>query len=153
MLMRFNEFFATKRALPTRHSRCGKWLALTPMLAVLVVIVVLVSGVFRYWSTAIGSSSMAPNINMGDVVVIDKDYGDADAIETGSVIAFRHDNRVVVHRLVAIHNSADGLELQTKGDNNASEDAYIVHENDLVGVVRWRLPLIGWPTVWIDQTF
>jgi signal peptidase len=153
LFMRFNEFFVTKRPIPGRHKRSGRIIATVPMVAVLALVVVLVSGVFRYWAMAIGSDSMQPAIGTGDVVIIDKDFGDIKKIDLGSVIAFRHDGQVITHRLIEVKDSASGLLIQTKGDNNNASDAWTVRESDLVGVVRYKIPLIGWPTVWLDRTF
>jgi signal peptidase len=102
---------------------------------------------------AIGSDSMQPAIGTGDVVIIDKDFGDIKQVELGTVIAFYHDGQVVTHRLIKVKNSASGLIIQTKGDNNNDHDAWTVHESDLVGVVKYKIPLVGWPTVWLDRTF
>jgi signal peptidase len=153
LFMRFNEFFATKRPIPGRHSRSGRLIATAPVLAVLAVVVILVSGVFRYWAMAIGSDSMQTAIGTGDVVIIDRNFGKITEVETGAVIAFRHDGEVITHRLVKVKDSASGLMIQTKGDNNSDNDAWTVRESDLVGLVKYKIPLIGWPTVWLDRTF
>jgi signal peptidase len=151
LIMRFNEFFATRRPIPDRHQHTGRIVRLVPLVAVLATMVVLISGIFRYWAMAIGSDSMSPDINVGDVVIIDKERHDLANTELGSVLAFWHDGRVVTHRLIDIKHDAHGLRIQTKGDNNNSNDAWLVRESDVVGVVRWRLPLIGWPTVWLNR--
>jgi signal peptidase len=153
LFMRFNEFFITRRPIPGRGKRFTHWLTTAPALAVLAVGVILVSGIFRYWALAIASDSMNPEIKPGDVVVIDKDFGAVADIELGSVVAFRHDGVVVTHRLIDVKHDASGIKIQTKGDNNSSNDAWVVREDDLVGVVRWKIPLVGWPTVLIDRTF
>ncbi|MDR1300689.1 MAG: signal peptidase I [Candidatus Nomurabacteria bacterium] len=153
LFMRFNEFFITHRPISGRHKRSGQILWAAPMVAVLATIVILVSGIFRYWAMAIGSDSMRPEIATGDVVIIDKDYGDVENIELGSILAFRHDGQVITHRLIATEHDASGLKIQTKGDNNNNNDAWSVRDSDIVGLVRWKIPLIGWPTVWLDWTF
>jgi signal peptidase len=151
LFMRFNMLFEAKRGLPQRGSRAAGWLATVPILAVLGVVVVMVSGIFRYWAMAVGSGSMTPNINKGDVVIIDKDYGGMARIEAGMVLAFRQDGRVVVHRVMEIKKAEGGYKVQTKGDFNADKDAWLVREEDVVGVVNLRVPLVGWPTVWITE--
>jgi signal peptidase I len=153
LFVRFNEFFITRRPIPGRQKASGRILWSLPMVAVLATMVILISGIFRYWAMAIGSSSMSPDINIGDVVIIDKGYGSMDEVEMGSVLAFWHDNRVVAHRLIEAKQDASGLKIQTKGDNNADNDAWAVRESDVVGVVRLKIPLIGWPTVWLDRTY
>ncbi|MCL1929863.1 signal peptidase I [Candidatus Saccharibacteria bacterium] len=151
LFMRFNELFETRRALPARYSRAGEWIAAAPILIVLGTVVILVSGIFRYWAMAVGSSSMSPNLNMGDAAIIDQNYGDASQIEPGSILAFRHDGQIIVHRVTDVKNLRNGCQIQTQGDANAKEDAWTVSEDDIVGVVRWYVPFIGWPTVWITQ--
>jgi signal peptidase len=153
LFMRFNEFFITHRPIPGRYKPVGQILWATPLVAVLATIVILVSGIFQYWAMAIGSNSMQPEIQTGDAVIIDKDYGPAEEIEPGLVIAFRHDGRVITHRLIKTSRDASGPRLQTKGDNNNDNDAWLVREDELVGIVRWKIPLIGWPTVWLDRSF
>jgi signal peptidase len=153
LFMRFNEFFVTKRPIPGRHQRSGRLIRTAPVVAVLTVIVILVSGIFRYWAMAIGSDSMRPNISTGDVVIIDKDFGEARDIAAGTVVAFRHDGQIIAHRLTAVKDGASGLTLQTKGDNNEKDDAWTVRKDDLVGVVLYKIPVIGWPTIWLDRTF
>jgi signal peptidase len=153
LFMRFNEFFITHRPIPDRHKGSGRILWSLPMVAVLAVVVILVSGIFRYWAMAIGSDSMTPEIHTGDVVVIDKDFGEVENITLGTVVAFRHDGQVITHRLIATSHDASGIKLQTKGDNNNSNDAWSIHDSDMVGIVRFKIPLIGWPTVWLDRTF
>jgi signal peptidase len=153
LFIRFNEFFTTHRPIPGREKRTGRIIASLPVVAVLATVVVLVAGIFRYWAMAIGSDSMQPAIGTGDVVIIDKSYGSIQDVELGSVIAFRHDGQVITHRLIEVKNSASGLQIQTKGDSNGSDDAWTVKESDMVGVVRFRIPFIGWPTVWLERTF
>jgi signal peptidase len=153
LFMRFNEFFITHRPIPARQTRAGRWLLSTPALAGLAVVVVLVSGIFRYWALAIGSDSMSPAIRTGDVVIIDKNYGAAAEIEPGSVVAFQRDGQIITHRLIEVRQGVSGLQIQTKGDNNDRDDAWSVAQSDLVGVVRWRIPIIGWPTIWLERAF
>jgi signal peptidase len=151
LFIRFNEFFTTKRAIPSRHKRSGRLLMTIPAVAGLAVMVVLVSGIFRYWAMAIGSDSMSPEIKTGDVVIIDKSFASERDLEIGSVLAFRRDGRVITHRLLAIKQDSMGAKFQTKGDNNPNDDAWLVRLDDVVGTVRWKIPLIGWPTVWLDR--
>jgi signal peptidase len=152
LFMRFNQFFVTKRPVFGQH-KSGQIIATAPVAVLLTAIVVLVSGLFRYWAIAVGSGSMQPAIDTGDVVIIDKDYGGIKNVELGSVMAFRHDEKIIVHRLVEVKNGVLGPMIQTKGDNNDNDDAWLVQEDDLVGVVRLRIPFIGWPTVWLDRVF
>jgi signal peptidase I len=155
LLIRLNEFFATDRPIPGRERhRMLKWLTVMPSVALLVLVVLLISGVGRYWAMAVGSGSMEPTFNVGDVVIIDKNLTglDVDKVKIGSVIAFHKDNKTVTHRAIALKVDANGAYyLQTKGDNNGSPDSWQVTKQDLVGTVLWRIPWIGSPTVWLEQ--
>lgn len=153
LFMRFNEFFVTKRPIPGRRKRHKLALATIPALTVLAVVVILVSGIFRYWAMAIGSDSMQPEIKKGDVVIIDQTDKNAGDIEEGTVIAFEKDGRIITHRLISVKQISGGVQIQTKGDNNNDIDAWIVNEKDLVGTVKWKIPFIGWPTIWLSEVF
>jgi signal peptidase I len=152
LVIRFNEFFVTKHSLPGRERRVWRILTLVPVTSILIMMVVLVSGIFRYYAMAIGSASMEPTIGVGDVVIIDKDARDLEQIEPGTVIAFQHDNQVIVHRLLEVKQQESQLVALTKGDNNDDSDGWDITNQDLVGVVNLRVPWLGWPTVWLDRT-
>jgi signal peptidase len=151
LFIRFNEFFTTKRAIPSRRKRLGRLLMTIPAVVALGVMVVLVSGIFRYWAMAIGSDSMSPEIKTGDVVIIDKNFASEKDLEIGSVLAFRRDGRVITHRLLGVKQDSIGAKFQTKGDNNPNDDAWLVRLDDVIGTVRLKISLIGWPTVWLDR--
>ncbi|MDR2063608.1 MAG: signal peptidase I [Candidatus Nomurabacteria bacterium] len=153
LFMRFNEFFITRRPVASHPKRLKRLLVVVPTVTVLGVIVVLVSGMFRYWALAIGSGSMSPIINVGDVVVVDKKFGDVQDIQRGTVIAFVHNNEIITHRLVDTKRGVSGWQLQTKGDNNRDNDVWVVRADDVVGVVWGKVPLIGLPTVWLNEVF
>ena len=42
---------------------------------------------------------------------------------------------------------------QTKGDYNESADNWLVEEEDVIGVVEKRIPLIAWPSVILGEIF
>lgn len=111
-------------------------------------VVLLVSGIGRYIVYTIGSASMVPTINVGDVVVIDKKDKE---FEEDDVIAFYHNDVILVHRIVKIYKDAYGEYYQTKGDNNDTADSWLVKEKDVVGQYRMRFRWIGWPTVKLNE--
>lgn len=78
------------------------------------------------------SSSMWPELSRGDIVFVKK-TGIED-IEIGSVIVFRHENGLAVHRVIKI----DETRITTKGDANPLADLPITYD-DVVG----RIPTIG----------
>ena len=86
-------------------------------------------------SYAVLTSSMEPTIDAGDVVYT-YDTGDYEA---GDVITYRHDGRLITHRVVA----ADAGSFRTRGDANDSPDEYRVSEDMIVGEVVLHLPYLG----------
>ena len=113
-------------------------------------IVYFMSGYFRYYAITIATGSMIPNIYKGDIVVIDKKIKLAD-LKEGQVIAYNHDKRIIVHRLVNIEKVGDTFYFYTKGDANNAKDNYIIYEDMIIGVVISKIPYVGLPTVWLNE--
>ena len=67
------------------------------------------------------------------------------------IIAFYHNDVILVHRIVKIYSDAYGEYYQTKGDNNETNDAWLVKDTDVVGQYRMRFRWIGWPTVLLNE--
>lgn len=118
------------------------------IIVVLLTIVILVSGIGRYIVYTIGSASMEKTINVGDVVVIDKK--DKEFVEN-DIIAFYHNDVILVHRIISIYEDDFGIYYQTKGDNNDDADSWLVKEADVVGQYRMRIRWVGWPTVKLNE--
>lgn len=115
---------------------------------ILVILVVLVSGVGRFLALTIGSGSMTGTINKGDVVVVDKKD---KTYEKNDIIAFQYENRIFVHRIIKIEKKENIEYYQTKGDANNDKDAWLVKPEDIVGVYKFRVMFIGWPTVTLNE--
>lgn len=98
-------------------------------------------------AVVIESGSMAPAVDVGDVVLV------ADAahrrIRPGAVVTFRDADRrgLVTHRVVA----HDGPRLVTRGDANPTPDVVPVAPGRVVGVAVLRVPYVGRPALWISQ--
>ena len=41
----------------------------------------------------------------------------------------------------------------TKGTNNQQQDEGYRTDNDIIGVVKFKIMLIGWPTIWLNDWF
>lgn len=118
------------------------------IIIVLLTIVILVSGIGRYIVYTIGSASMEDTINVGDVVIIDKK--DKEFVEN-DIIAYYHNDVILVHRIISIYEDDFGIYYQTKGDNNDTSDSWLVKEADVVGQYKMRIRWIGWPTVKLNE--
>ena len=115
-----------------------------------VFLVYITSGYFYYHAIVVASGSMTPEILKGDIVVIEK-IKDKKDIDLGTVIAYRYDQRIIVHRLVKKIKASDGTYYYTKGDANNEIDNYKITEDMVIGIVNLRVPYIGYPTVWLNE--
>lgn len=130
-----------------RHSlKC-----LIPINLIVVVIVYFVSGYFSYWAIVIASGSMSNKINKGDIAIIHKIKGDYEELEVGQVLAYEYQGKIIVHRIVDKVNIDNTYYFSTKGDANADVDNIIIEEDMIVGVVNFKIPFIGLPTVWLNE--
>jgi signal peptidase I len=114
-------------------------------------IVLLVSCKFRYGIMVVGSSSMTGSINKGDAVIFEQYRG--QELEEGQVIIFYKDNIQTIHRIEDIQLLNGETIYYTKGDNNQQKDDGYRIEQDIIGIVKFKLIYIGWPTIWVKQIF
>lgn len=118
--------------------------------AVLVMILVyFYSGYFRFYTVAVATGSMTPNINKGDVVIVDQKYSFED-IEVGEIIAVKKERVIIIHRVAKKVSFGDSYIYYTKGDANNNMDDFVIKEDMVVGKVNLRIPYIGYPTVWFN---
>lgn len=122
-------------------------------LAVVIMIgtVMLVSNQFKYGSLVIATGSMTGEINQGDVIIFES-YDDHE-IKEGQVIVFEKNNSTVVHRVVDIEIINGVARYYTKGDANEDMDMGYIVESNIVGVVNYKLPFVGYPTLWMRGLF
>lgn len=110
------------------------------------------------------SGSMEPTIYEGDLLFIkgmdpaEIEVGD-HYDRTGDIIVFEADwstsGDPIVHRVVEKeYVNASGVmkwRFMTWGDNNAGDDTYWTYEEDIIGVVGWKIPKIGWIKIWLSR--
>lgn len=125
-------------------ARIATWVVLT-------VTVLLSSWVAFGWAiggwtpVTITSGSMSPALQVGDVLLISD--RDVDTVGQRSIVVFDRDDELIAHRVFAV----DGDRLVTKGDANPAPDAERVQTDDVVGVGRLVVPLVGRPVVWSEN--
>jgi signal peptidase len=134
---------------PKRKKKSNIYFSI-PFILLLLLLIALVSGIFKYKVYAVASNSMYPKLVRGDAVIIEK-YSNASELEVGNIIAFIHDKKVYVHRIAKIKKYNNELYYITKGDNNSINDDFDITTDDIVGVVKFRIPYIGYPTVWLSE--
>ena len=119
-----------------------------PLTIFICVLIYVVSGYFRYYAVAVASGSMEPEISKGDIVIVDKNYNE---INVGDVLAYKHDQKVIIHRVYRIIKTNDEYFIYTKGDANNDYDKYKITEDLFIGIVKIKIPLIGYPTVLVNE--
>ena len=92
------------------------------------------------------SPSMTPKIKVYDVVFVVKT--EPEKIKIGDVISYYSTNDYfkgvpITHRVVEKLNTNEGIVFITQGDANPSADSELILSNNVVGVVRARVPQLG----------
>jgi len=128
--------------------RIGVWVL--PGILTLI-IVYFTSGYFHYYALAIATGSMEPKISRGDIVIVEKIEDRIAELEVGRVIAYKHNEVVVVHRINKIVEEDNERFFYTKGDANNHVDNYVVKENEIIGTVDFAVPYAGLPTIWLNE--
>ena len=97
------------------------------------------------------SNSMSPLIKKGDLIVIfeNKEY------EVNDVISFKNKGGIVTHRVVSkkIIDFQNNPEFKTKGDANSSADFSIVSSKNIIGKVRFIIPLLGFLFMYLQSRY
>ena len=144
-------FFNSKKGdVPLRDRKLMLSFVVPTAAIFILTVVYFVSGFFRYYAITIATGSMIPNIYKGDIVVIDRKTN-ISQIKEGQVIAYKREDRIIVHRVVNIEKVGETYYFYTKGDANNAKDNYIVYEDMIVGTVNSKIPYIGLPTVWLNE--
>lgn len=120
---------------------------------ILVIIVILAIwfalGVFPIKPIAIATGSMTPNINIGDIAIIQKCT--PNDIEVGDVIEYKMPDFTVVHRVMEVKQENGRFYFKTKGDNNDQPDKNLVDEDQLIGKCLFRVRYLGYPAIWLTK--
>jgi len=123
----------------------------TVLVALVVVFAVLLVG-FRllgYQVYNVISGSMEPTYSVGDLLYVKS--VDPDSVKVGDPITFvlNEDLVVATHRVVSI--DAENRLFSTKGDANEHADAAPVHFNNLIGVPKFSIPLLGYVSDYVQH--
>lgn len=113
--------------------------------------VMLISNQFRFGAYVIATDSMTGELNRGDAAIYER-Y-DGSAIEVGQVIVFDKNGSKVLHRVVDIKNEDGTLKYYTKGDLNEENDTGFITKSNVVGIVKLKVPYVGYPTIWLHNAF
>ena len=121
-------------------------------LVIIFIMIILVSGAFKYSLSAIASDSMYPYIKRGDAVLLEKpSKKDLDNLKIGDIIAFEEDDKIITHRILTIETEEEETYIITKGDNNSTKDVTKKKKDDIIGIVKFKIPYIGYPSIEISD--
>jgi signal peptidase len=90
------------------------------------------------------TNSMSPTINPGALVVFVRQ----DNYAVDDIIAFNVANVSIMHRIVEITPAGS---FKTKGDNNPTEDPWIVPHVNVLGKLVFSIPEIGYPIFYLKE--
>ena len=122
-----------------------------PLILLFVLLVILVSGLFKYKLIAVASNSMSPTYKRGDAVIYEK--VSSESIKEGEILVFVKDNKIITHRVIKKWTNNGTYYFNTKGDNNDSKDAFDIESKEILGKVVFKIKYIGYPTVLINEFF
>lgn len=105
-----------------------------------------VPSIFGIQFLAVQTDSMYPTLKPDDLIVNTKlnspsDLRPNDIITYWTII---DGNRVLnTHRILNVYDAGGHLKFETKGDGKELSDPLVVHEKDVVGIFRFRIPGLG----------
>ena len=123
-----------------------------PVAVVLITLIALISGFFPHYMIGIGSESMKPTIRKGDAVILEK-INDKTNLKKGDIIAYNNGKLIIVHRIKEIEGTGENTAYVMKGDANNGVDPRKVSRSQIKGIVKFKIPYIAWPTVWLTELF
>lgn len=109
----------------------------------LVAIAAILALAMSHRTVLIAGGSMEPNLHRGAVLLTA--IPSRERTEPGAIAVFRTDDATVTHRIVGAN--LDGT-FVSKGDANPIPDSTPLRREQIEGVGRMVVPLIGLPKVW-----
>lgn len=121
------------------------------LIAILLLVISFIAGFFKYAPISIVSNSMVPVFSRGDSVIIKKiKENEIINLKKGDIIEYKLENRFVIHRIIEIVDEKESIFI-TKGDNNNAADTKPVKKDQIVGLVKFSIPFIGYPSVYFSE--
>ncbi|MCE4605802.1 MAG: signal peptidase I [Desulfurococcales archaeon] len=106
------------------------------------------NGLLGYQVVVVTSGSMRPNVDVGDLAVVKLSSND---YSNGDIILYKLNNGYVLHRIHDISIVKGTKVIHTKGDANDGVDPWEVASNQVVGLMVFKIPKLGWLTLWFKQ--
>ncbi len=137
-------------AMPEAEASEGRGVSPLALLAgsLMVALIWINTGVFGFQPFLVSGHSMEPNFTPGDVVFA-RDI-DPSSLKVGDIIRVRRPQGSVMHRIIEMKQTRDGMVFVTKGDNNNTADAPIT-EAQVEGKIVFEVPYVGWAPIAIKN--
>ena len=146
-----NLLYGKKKKFTSRNKNIAYYAFMGVFSALMISLIMVISCQFRFCAIVIATDSMTGEIDKGDALIYEK--RDGEDIEIGQVIVFEKDKSTIIHRVVDVQYVNGEMRYFTKGDANNSNDAGYITDGNVIGFARFKLPYLGYPTIWLRQLF
>ena len=143
--------YEKKTTFVSRKKKLITYISMGVFTTLLVAVMMVVSCQFHYCAVVIATESMTGEIDKGDALIYEK--RDNEDVEIGQVIVFTKNKSTIIHRVVDIKHINGQTRYYTKGDANKTNDAGYITDSDIIGFARYKLPYLGYPTLWMRELF
>lgn len=143
--------YEKKKAYALKKQSKWTYIGMGAFICALAGYVMLISCQFTFGMFIIGSESMTGELNKGDAVIY-KEY-DEQVIELNQIIVFSKNGGKVIHRVVNIERINGKNRYITKGDANQDADGGYITDEQIIGVASFKIPYVGYPTLWLRGLF
>lgn len=148
----YNNFKKREKVIISSKRKEHSKLVYAIAISLLVLMVGLTCGYYKYQAIVVATGSMTPNIYKGDVVIVEKlNEKDILNLKVGDILVFHRDDKIVVHRIYEIYSSGQETFFKTKGDHNKDPDGYLIETSEVIGTVKFKIRYIGYPTVVLNE--
>lgn len=113
-----------------------------------VVIIFASFGALGFRPMIVGSGSMSPALNVGDIAVVKP--VSVNSVSEGDIIQFVENGMTKIHRVIEVRRDGRRVFI-TQGDANDSPDLAPVQAEQIQGKVRLRIPKLGWVSIGIKR--
>ena len=126
----------------------------TILFIIVTILIMFILRFFKYYPISILSNSMKNTFSRGDIAIIEKlDRNYIEEIKVNDIIYYKKNNKLIIHRIINIEIINNKIVITTKGDNNKNIDSWKVYEEEIIGIVKGKVPLLGYPAVWLNEVF
>ncbi len=124
----------------------------TILFIIVIILIMFILKFFKYYPISILSNSMENTFSRGDVAIIEKfDKRYLEQIKINDIIYYKKYDKLIIHRIVNIELINNKVIITTKGDNNSDVDSWKVYEEDIIGIMKGKIPFLGYPAVWLNE--